>query len=97
MTIMKMVGSVALVLLLQQANGCDQSPKTTATTNHVHYQRFVPIPGEDFFRNGVPWNGYFALDTKTGLLCLTVDDFVPKDFPSTPTCTKLLTQWPDTN
>jgi hypothetical protein len=28
---------------------------------------------------GVPWHGYFALDTKTGELCRTVSyDIVPK-------------------
>ena len=45
--------------------------------------------------NGVPWNGYFALDTKTGNLCLTVDDFIPKDFPNTKTCTVLSMTYPD--
>jgi hypothetical protein len=27
---------------------------------------------------GVPWHGYFALDTKTGTLCVTLEF---KDFP----------------
>jgi hypothetical protein len=96
MAVMKTAACLALTLLLQQANGCDETPKAK-TTAHVPYQRFVPIPAQGFFMNGVPWSGYFALDTKTGNLCLTVDDFVPKDFPNTPTCTRLMMQWPDSN
>jgi hypothetical protein len=45
--------------------------------------------------NGVPWNGYFALDTKTGNLCLTVDNFVPKEFPNMKTCAVLRMTEPD--
>ena len=35
---------------------------------------------------GVPWTGYFALDTKTGQLCLTSDKHVPENFGDLPTC-----------
>ncbi len=45
----------------------------------TEYQRFVPIPAETVMTEGVPWHGYFALDTKTGVLCTTVHyDLLPK-------------------
>lgn len=45
---------------------------------NLPYQRFVPIPPDSGMREGVPWHGYFALDTKTGTLCITLEF---KDFP----------------
>jgi hypothetical protein len=48
--------------------GC--APQNTAPP--THYQRFVPIPTGSFFVAGIPWHGYFALDTKTGTLCRTI-------------------------
>jgi hypothetical protein len=95
---MRITICLVAALMLQQPNGCDQS-KTAAPApppKPPPYQRFLPIPGQGFFMAGVPWNGYFALDTKTGILCLTVADFIPKDFPNTPTCLKLMSEWPDT-
>jgi hypothetical protein len=44
----------------------------------VAYQRFVPIAPESVMAQGIPWHGYFALDTKTGTLCVTLR---VKDFP----------------
>jgi hypothetical protein len=41
-------------------------------------QRFVPIPADTVMTEGVPWHGFFALDTKTGTLCVTLEF---KDFP----------------
>jgi hypothetical protein len=32
-------------------------------------QRFVPVPLDG--RSGLPWSGFFALDTETGVLCRT--------------------------
>ena len=44
-----------------------------------HVQRFVPIPAGSVMTQGVPWNGFFALDTETGELCTTVRyDLLPK-------------------
>jgi hypothetical protein len=42
------------------------------------YQRFVPIAPESVMAEGIPWHGFFALDTKTGTLCVTLET---KDFP----------------
>jgi hypothetical protein len=97
MASMRILVCTLAALMLQQSNGCDQ-PKTPAPATPPKppsYQRFVPIPGQGFAMNGVPWNGFFALDTKTGNLCLTVDDFIPKDFPNTKTCAVLRMTNPD--
>jgi hypothetical protein len=45
------------------------------------YQRFVPIAPESVMAEGIPWHGFFALDTKTGSLCRTV---MLKTFPKGP-------------
>jgi hypothetical protein len=55
--------------------GCDSSgPRTQSTTPLAkpHYQRFLPISPEPLLTEGIPWHGYFALDTKTGTLCSTI-------------------------
>jgi len=42
-------------------------------------QRFTPIAPESVSNQGLPWHGFFALDTKTGELCTTVGyDLLPK-------------------
>jgi len=52
------------VLALGMLAGCKSS--------QPHYQRFLPIPTDGFSTDGIPWHGYFALDTETGSLCRTV-------------------------
>jgi hypothetical protein len=66
--------AVASILMLQQPNGCEQAKQPVAPDkpHQVAYQRFVPVPAEQFARQGVPWHGYFALDTRTGTLCRTI-------------------------
>jgi hypothetical protein len=85
---------LSLIVLLQDSSGCNNPPAATPAPQG-HYQRFIPVNNPPAGMQGVPWTGYFALDTKTGLLCLTVDDFIPKNFPNTPTCLKLMSEWPD--
>jgi hypothetical protein len=63
---------VMLVLAITLA-GCDSSQPLPAKPQ---YQRFVPIPTDGFFSEGIPWHGYFALDTKTGTLCRTIKSMV---------------------
>jgi len=53
------------IILCVSALGCARKPKTIV-------QRFVPISSDGFAIEGVPWHGYFALDTETGSLCRTV-------------------------
>jgi hypothetical protein len=65
---------VAFVITL---TGCDSSqPQSTTAPSTPYCQRFVPIPADGFFTQGVYWHGYFALDTKTGELCTTVSNAV---------------------
>src|SRR5271165_396526 len=55
----------------------------------VAYQRFVPV-GPDSSKQGVPWVGFFALDTKTGQLCRTADwEFKEQNWATIPTCYSL--------
>jgi hypothetical protein len=69
--------ALAIAIIL---TGCDSSqPQSTAPPAKPHYQRFMPIPADGFFTQGIPWHGYFALDTKTGMLCKTI--VFPKDMP----------------
>ena len=39
----------------------------------AEHQRFLPIAPQNGMLQGVPWHGFFALDTTTGQLCRTVD------------------------
>lgn len=56
--------------------GCESLHTSQPKQN---FQRFVPIPAESVITQGVPWHGFFALDTKTGELCTTVRyDLLPK-------------------
>jgi hypothetical protein len=54
-----------------------------------------PVPSPQSGMMGVPWTGYFALDTKTGQLCLTSDKYVPEKFNELPTCVVLTMTNPD--
>jgi hypothetical protein len=48
---------------------------------------------------GIPWYGFFALDTKTGTLCSTIKDRVfkgPSEWANdVPNCSQLLVSNPD--
>lgn len=60
----------------------------TAHVSSKSYQRFVPIPANT--SEGIPWNGYFALDTKTGQVCWTVPaPHPPTQFGTLPNCVDL--------
>lgn len=65
---------IAVLICTAVLAGCE----TSQPPAKPHYQRFVPIPAEAVMTEGVPWHGYFALDTKTGTLCVTLE---VKDFP----------------
>lgn len=80
--------------------GCDASqPQSTTPPARHPYQRFVPIQPEATFREGVPWHGYFALDTKTGTLCSTMKGRAfsgASDWANdVPSCKQLLADNPD--
>jgi hypothetical protein len=91
--------ALAAVVVL---SGCDlQQPQPQAQAlpqPKAHYQRFVPIAPPRTMMGGVPWHGFFALDTKTGTLCMTMlrafqgDGAWANDVPS---CSELLKSNPD--
>jgi hypothetical protein len=84
-----------LLFVFQQPSGCDQqSAPPQKPPKPIPYQRFVPIQRGDVV--GVPWSGAFALDTKTGKLCLTYEaDFGNGIWNTLPLCSDLLKQFPD--
>lgn len=89
---------LAVLALAVILTGCDSSqPQSTTPPAKPHYQRFVPIPADAFFTQGIPWHGYFALDTKTGTLCKTIA--FPKDMPQwtndIPSCSDMAARDPD--
>jgi len=94
---MKILIVSAAMLLLQQTNGCDRSQGSTtpAPAKPTSYQRFVSVPAPQNGMMGVPWTGYFALDTKTGQLCLTSDKHIPENFSDLPTCVVVTMTNPD--
>jgi hypothetical protein len=51
-------------------------------------RRFVPID-RDTDKMGVPWFGFFALDTQTGQLCRTADWQLKESWGTLPTCVSL--------
>lgn len=51
------------------------------------FQRFVPIGAAENDRQGIPWHGFFALDTQTGQLCkTTTHSFDKPEYDSLPSC-----------
>ncbi len=70
----------------QTPQAVSKPPKST-----VEYQRFVPI-GPDTTKQGVPWFVFFALDTKTGLLCRTADWQLKDSWGTLPTCYDLFAE-----
>jgi hypothetical protein len=67
--------------------GCGK-PKTP-------YQRFVPLPSQPESLKGDAWQGAYALDTKTGQLCVTFDPSASRSGGAVPTCAKLYRDFPD--
>jgi len=74
--------------LLFALSGCDELLQKQDTKKPepspvlpTAYQRFVPIvpAPSGYAPMRVPWHGFFALDTKTGTLCRTVDRAFPSD------------------
>jgi len=75
-----MLSRIAFVTLLLSLAGCaDQTPTKAAEAAPLQnkenpssrVQRFVPIQYSQAV--GMPWPGFFALDTQTGKLCRTTD------------------------
>jgi len=52
-------------------------------------QRFVLIGPPESNRTGIPWHGFFALDTETGQLCRTSPHELNAEYQRLPTCVSL--------
>ena len=75
---MNIRGSVLAIACGVALVGCNRSHEHVRPPE-MPYQRFVPVLAEAVMTEGVPWHGFFALDTKTGELCTTVSyDILPK-------------------
>jgi|SRR5882724_2077847 len=48
-------------------------------------QRFLPLNAESQ-KSGIPWSGFFALDSQTGQLCRTTSRQFGNEFDQIPTC-----------
>lgn len=76
------------------AVGCmspaQQPPKQEVEVNAAPcpFQRFQPLNAEGQ-KTGVPWSGFFALDTQTGRLCKTADWQLGESYGTLPTCLSL--------
>jgi hypothetical protein len=98
---MRIAVCMLAAFLIQQTDGCDQSKSNTSQPTVAvparlqPYQRFVPMPREPASLAGVPWSGAFALDTKTGQLCLTYLGDLGDKWETLPQCTFLLHNYPD--
>jgi hypothetical protein len=88
--------TLAVLVFAVILTGCDSSqPQSTTPPAKPHYQRFIPIQAVPYVMEGVPWHGYFALDTKTGTLCTTVKNRVFRKGPAewandVPSCNDIL-------
>jgi len=79
------------------ASGCDSPPaqSTPQPQKPPPSQRFVPVQRQPENVQGVPWSGFFALDTKTGQLCRTYETPKPTDWDGIVLCKQLYDQYPD--
>jgi hypothetical protein len=84
--LMRMYATALALLMLSLLIGC--------TLQKTPYQRFVPMPRQPENVQGVPWFGAFALDTKTGQLCLTGAGDFGEDLKF-PSCFRLYKTDPD--
>jgi hypothetical protein len=97
---MKPLALVVLSALGAVLAGCDSTqPQPERPAAKPPYQRFVPVQALPYVVEGVPWHGYFALDTKTGTLCSTVKDRAFKGVSEwandVPPCSQVLATNPD--
>jgi hypothetical protein len=61
----------------------------------IPYQRFVPLLHQPENLKGEGWQGTYALDTKTGQLCVTFDPSAFGSVSAIPTCLKLYRDLPE--
>jgi hypothetical protein len=59
------------------------------------HQRFVPLQHQPESLKGDAWQGTYALDTKTGQICVAFDPGAFSSVSAIPTCLKLYRDFPD--
>ena len=79
--------------MLLSTVGCDHHNIQTPVPIQP-YQRFVPLPPPQAQMVGIPWTGFFALDTQLGQLCRTSGLYGPKSYSALPTCEVDLQTYP---
>jgi hypothetical protein len=80
---------LCLSTILLQTDGCQQQEQKASIPppdKPPAVQRFVPVPPPQAGMMGVPWTGFFALDTQMGQLCLTTGIYIPEKYERLPTC-----------
>jgi|SRR5579859_5191380 len=79
---------IAAVMLLSGCGATDKSivPVQAQVTPG---QRFLPLNAESQ-KSGVPWSGFFALDSQTGQLCRTTSRQFGNEFDQIPACLSLV-------
>jgi hypothetical protein len=75
-------------LLLPSLCGCGKA--------NTAYQRFIPLSSQPQSLKGDAWQGTYALDTKTGQLCVPFDPVAFNSVSAIPTCFTLYRDFPDT-
>jgi hypothetical protein len=80
---------LAAYVLFTSISGCGRTPDA--------YQRFIPLSRQPESLKGDAWQGTYALDTKTGQLCVTFDPATFGSVSAVPTCLKLYRDFPDSN
>lgn len=86
---MRTILAICVSLALAQLTGCRQQEQEAAVApinKPLMVQRFVPVPAPQAGMMGVPWTGFFALDTQIGQLCLTTGVYIPEKYERLPTC-----------
>jgi hypothetical protein len=79
----KLLIAVSLTLFVALSVSSEQSKPIDSRC-----QRFLPLTAESE-KQGVPWSGFFALDTETGQLCRTADWQLEENWKGLPTCSSL--------
>lgn len=77
---------ILLIGLVGLCFGLGQPSTAGVAESSKACQRFLPISPTEPDRQGVPWHGFFALDTETGQLCRTADWQLEKSYGTLPTC-----------
>ena len=91
---MKLILAAVVAATLLQVGCSTEKAAPPEKTTPGGYQRFVPVPAPQSGMAGVPWTGFFALDTQVGQLCVTTGIYIPEKFDRLPTCDEDLKTYP---